>query len=299
MTATHLHAIRRPVTGWRHLLMLLAAWLLALPAASPVQADTVAAPALTARVTDQAGLLDAGRRAALEQALAAFEARKGSQIAVLTVPTTGDETIEQFGIRVAEQWKIGRKGVDDGAILIIARDDRTLRIEVGYGLEGVIPDAIARRVIAETIVPRFQAGDFAGGIEAGAGQLMQLVDGEPLPPPPARQAGGQTADSPLGALLIAALVIGQILRSLLGPLLAGLLVGAGSFGLGWALTGALGPALLLGAGGFFVTLLGVMGMIGSGGGRGGGFGGSRGGFGGGGFGGGGGGFGGGGASGRW
>lgn len=264
-------------------------------------AGEIAVPMLKSRVTDLTGTLGAAEQQALEQKLAAFEQRKGSQLAVLIVASTGNEAIEQFGIRVAEQWKLGRKGTDDGLLLIVAKADRTLRIEVGYGLEGVIPDAIAKRVISEIIVPKFKTGDFAGGIDAGMTQLMALVDGEPLPPPlrqEQRQKQGQGGDNPLGMLLMAAMVGGQVLRSLLGPVVAGGVVGAGVFGVAWLITGTLGMALLLGLGGFFVTLLGIMGMIGSsglgGGGRGG-----FGGMGGGGFGGGGGGFGGGGASGRW
>ena len=255
-----------------------------------------AIPALKSRVTDLTGTLSTVEQQALEQKLAAFEQHKGSQLAVLIVATTGNEAIEQFGIRAAEQWKLGRKGTDDGLLLIVAKADRTLRIEVGYGLEGVIPDAIAKRVISETIVPRFKAGDFAGGIDAGMTQLIALVDGEALPPPKRQQRQQrQEGNNPLGLLLMAAMVGGQVLRSLLGPVVAGGVVGAGVFGLAWLITGTLGMALVLGFGGFFVTLLGIMGLIGSSGFGGGG----RGGMGGGGFGGGGGGFGGGGASGRW
>ncbi|MES2908057.1 MAG: TPM domain-containing protein [Pseudomonadota bacterium] len=283
----------------RHLSFLLLSLSLLLGATSAFSqdaaiADETAVPALKSRVTDLTGTLDASEQQALEQKLATFEQRKGSQLAVLIVASTGQESIEQFGIRVAEQWKIGRKGSDDGLILIVAKADRTLRIEVGYGLEGVIPDAIAKRVISETIVPRFQAGDFAGGIDAGLAQLMSLVDGEALPPPAKRQQR-QEGNNPLGMLLIAAMVGGQVLRSMLGPVVAGGVVGAGVFGVAWFVTGTLGMALVLGLGGFFVTLLGIMGLIGNSGFGGGG----RGGMSGGGFGGGGGGFGGGGASGRW
>ncbi|MES2719317.1 MAG: TPM domain-containing protein [Pseudomonadota bacterium] len=283
----------------RHLSFLLLSLSLLLGATSAFSqdaaiADETAVPALKSRVTDLTGTLDASEQQALEQKLATFEQRKGSQLAVLIVASTGQESIEQFGIRVAEQWEIGRKGSDDGLILIVAKADRTLRIEVGYGLEGVIPDAIAKRVISETIVPRFQAGDFAGGIDAGLAQLMSLVDGEALPPPAKRQQR-QEGNNPLGMLLMAAMVGGQVLRSMLGPVVAGGVVGAGVFGVAWFVTGTLGMALVLGLGGFFVTLLGIMGLIGNSGFGGGG----RGGMSGGGFGGGGGGFGGGGASGRW
>jgi len=282
----------------RYLSCLLLSLSLLLGAANAFSQDAVtvgetAIPILKARVTDLTGTLAAAEQQALEQKLAAFEQRKGSQLAVLIVPNTGQETIEQFGIRVAAQWKLGRKGTDDGLILIVAKADRTLRIEVGYGLEGVIPDAIAKRVISEVIVPKFKTGDFAGGIDAGLTQLMSLVDGEPLPAP--ERKSQQAGNNPLGMLLIAAMVGGQVLRSVLGPVVAGGVVGAGVFGAAWLLTGTLGIALLLGFGGFFVTLLGIMGLMANSGFGGGG----RGGMGGGGFGGGGGGFGGGGASGRW
>ena len=112
-----------------------------------------------------------------------FEARKGTQLAVLMVPTTAPEAIEQYALRVGEQWKIGRKKVDDGAILVVAKDDRAVRIEVGYGLEGVLNDATASRIIREIIVPRFREGDFYGGINAALDRMMRLIDGEPLPEP--------------------------------------------------------------------------------------------------------------------
>ncbi|MFN7088106.1 MAG: TPM domain-containing protein, partial [Burkholderiales bacterium] len=143
----------------------------------------VAVPDLVRRVTDLTATLSAEQIATLENQLAAFEARNGSQIAVLILPTTAPEDIAQFGIRVAERWKIGRARIDDGVILIVAKDDRKLRLEVGYGLEGAIPDAVAKRVIAETITPYFKAGDIYGGIEAGVTQLMRVIEGEPLPPP--------------------------------------------------------------------------------------------------------------------
>ncbi len=286
----------------RYLSCLLLSLSLLLGAANAFSQDAVtvgetAIPILKARVTDLTGTLAAAEQQALEQKLAAFEQRKGSQLAVLIVPNTGQETIEQFGIRVAAQWKLGRKGTDDGLILIVAKADRTLRIEVGYGLEGVIPDAIAKRVISEVIVPKFKTGDFAGGIDAGLTQLMSLVDGEPLPAP--ERKSQQAGNNPLGMLLIAAMVGGQVLRSVLGPVVAGGVVGAGVFGAAWLLTGTLGIALLLGFGGFFVTLLGIMGLMANSGFGGGGRGGMGGGGFGEGFGGGGGGFGGGGASGRW
>ena len=147
----------------------------------------VAVPPLTGRVVDQTGTLSSGDIATLTQTLRNFEARKGSQIAVLIVPTTAPETIEQYSIRVADAWKIGRKKVDDGAILVVAKDDRKLRIEVGYGLEGALTDVTAKRIIDEIITPKFRNNDFAGGISAGVDQIIRVVDGEPLPAPAPRQ----------------------------------------------------------------------------------------------------------------
>jgi uncharacterized protein len=149
----------------------------------------VPVPPVKARVTDLTGTLSAQQKSELEARIAAYESRRGSQLAVLMLPTTKPEEIEQYSIRVAEAWKIGRKGVDDGLILIVAKNDRRLRIEVGYGLEGVIPDAMARRVIDERITPRFRDGDFYGGVRDGVEQLIKLAEGEKLPPPPQAAAG--------------------------------------------------------------------------------------------------------------
>jgi uncharacterized protein len=252
----------------------------------------VAVPELSRRVTDLTATLDAVQVAALENKLAAFEAQQGSQIAVLLVPTTQPEDIAQFGIRVAEQWKIGREKIDDGVILIVAKDDRELGLEVGYGLEGAIPDAIAKRVIAETITPYFKAGDYYGGIDAGATQLMRLIEGEQLPPPRATDGGGD--DGPLIFLVIGGLVAGWLLSTLMSRPAAGGIAALGSGAVGAMLLGFT-PVLLFIA---VFVFAGVAGGFRHGGGwssgGGGGFGG-----GGGSWGGGGGGFGGGGASGSW
>ena len=138
-------------------------------------------PPLRGRINDYAGLIPADRARALEERLARFEAETGHQIAVLTIPSLKGDSLEDFSIRVAEAWKIGKKGFDNGAILLIARDDRKLRIEVGYGLEGVMPDAIASRIIREVITPRFRSGDYAGGIEAGVDAILKITKGEALP----------------------------------------------------------------------------------------------------------------------
>ncbi len=292
----------REVTCRRSARALAGSWLLACALLVSLFAGAqVPVPALAGRVTDLTGTLSAEQKAALEQSLSAFEARKGSQLAVLMVASTAPETIEQFALRVAEVWKLGRKKVDDGAILVVAKDDRALRIEVGYGLEGALNDATSKRIIDETIVPRFKQQDFYGGISSGVTQIIRVIDGEPLPAP-GRQRGTGIGDvgqfAP--ALIVMALVAGGILRSVLGKV-PGALVTGGVFGVvAWFVAGALWIALLAGVIALFMTLLGgglgarALGGYYGGGSRGGGFGGGSGGFSGGG-----GGFGGGGASGRW
>lgn len=220
----------------------------------------VAIPVLKARVTDLTGTLSAEQQATLEQRLAAFEAEKGSQIAVLLLPSTRPEEIEQYSIRVFDAWKIGRKGTDDGVILIVAKNDRRLRIEVGYGLEGAIPDAIAKRVISELITPRFKAGDFYGGVSAGVNQLIKLVDGENLPPPsgdrPGSGSGGGSVEGMLAPAIMFLFVAGAVLRSMLGRFPGAVATGLIGGAVGWVLFGfAIGA---LGAiAGFILTLVNV------------------------------------------
>ena len=253
-------------------------------------------PPLVGRVTDQTATLTPEQKATLEHTLQAFEAKKGSQIAVLIIPSTAPETIEQYALRVAEQWKLGRKKVDDGAILVVAKTDRALRIEVGYGLEGALNDATSKRIISEIITPRFKQGDFYGGITAGVEQIIRVIDGEPLP-----AANRKLTDSNLNVqhyipvIFILALVISGVLRAIVGRLPSAILTGGAVAIVGWLFAGALSFALGAGVIALLFTLLGG----GMGGGMGGyGMGGRQGGLGGG-FSGGGGGFGGGGASGRW
>ncbi|NOU14370.1 MAG: YgcG family protein [Methylococcaceae bacterium] len=195
-------------------------------------------PELSHRVNDLTETLTAEQTAALDNKLAAFEAEKGSQIAVLILSTTQPEDIAQFGIRLAEAWKIGREKIDDGVILIIAKDDRKLRIEVGYGLEGAIPDAIAKRVISEIITPYFKTGDFAGGIDAGVSQLIKLIAGESLPAP-ANEQNDQPDEGVFLFILFGGLIAGFMLSAIIGRLMGGLLAGMGAgavailfFGLG-------------------------------------------------------------------
>jgi uncharacterized protein len=269
----------------------------------------VSVPPLTGRVIDLTATLTPAQAQALVETLEDLEKRKGSQLAVLMVPTTQPESIEQYGIRVAEQWKLGRKGIDDGAILIVAKNDRTLRIEVGYGLEGVLNDATAERIISDTILPRFRQGDFAGGVRAGVDRMIGVIDGEPLPQPSGNstQGGAGLRHYAVVAVLFA-LFLGGFLRAILGRVPGGLVTGGILGYLGWLVSGVLSVAFVVALVGFLVTLFGggligpMMGGMAGGRNRGSGFGsGWGGGFpgGGGGFRGGGGGFGGGGASGRW
>jgi uncharacterized protein len=264
-----------------------------------------AVPPLTARVTDLTGTLTREQQAGLERMLQEFEARKGAQLAVLMVPSAKPEEIEQYALRVAEQWKVGRKKVDDGAILVVAKDDRALRIEVGYGLEGALNDATAKRIVSDVIAPRFREGDFFGGISAGVDRMIRVIDGEPLPAP---ARGASAVDGGLfqllPVLLIAALVIGGVLRALLGRALGAAATGGAVGFLAWILAGTLLVGILAGLLAFVFTLVGGFGAARRyggfpGGSYGGGFGRGGGGWGGGGFRGGGGSFGGGGASGRW
>lgn len=294
-------------------------------------------PPLKSRVTDLTGTLDAQQVQTLEAALAELEQDEGAQVAVLMVPTTKPEAIEQYGIRVVDQWKLGRgkaraeqatgnpnaPPVDDGVLLLVAKEDRRMRIEVGYGLEGAIPDGIAKRIIDESIAPRFRQQDYFGGIQAGLKDLRARIEGEDLPPAWLPSNGKEPGAGVFGMLpvLVFAFVAGTILASMVGRFL-----GAGTAGLGAGVFGAtavgstllaVGAAILV----FALVLLMAPSRSGlrrvgrhtygngpiilpggwGGGGRGGGFGGGGGGFGGGGggFGGGGGGFGGGGASGGW
>jgi len=174
-------------------------------------AALVEIPALNKRVTDLTQTLSQSQQAQLEDKLAAFERKKGSQIAVLIIPTTQPEDIAQYSIRAVEKWKIGRKKVDDGLLILVAKDDHKMRIEVGYGLEGAIPDLTAKRGISEVIAPKFKQGDFFGGIDSGVDKLIGLVDGEPLPEPGSPAFSGKTLESLLPMLLFGALITGLFL----------------------------------------------------------------------------------------
>ena len=283
------------------------AWLALLLWLAPAFAQDVPVPPLRARVTDLTATLSAEQAAQLERKLAEFEARKGSQIAVLIVPTTRPEAIEQYSIRVAEAWKLGRKGVDDGALLLVAKDDRELRIEVGYGLEGALSDLVSNRIVEDIIVPRFRQGDFYGGIQAGVEAMIKVVDGEPLPEPAPRgrtwvRGVGGNLEMVLIVGFVLVFVIGGVLRAIFGRLPSAALIAGATGIIAWIIVSSLVAAAIVGVIAFLLSLVAGTPRMGRGGWRPGGFGGggwSGGGGGGGGWGGGGGGFGGGGASGRW
>ena len=259
-------------------------------------------PALSSRVTDLTATLSADQRSRLEEKLAAFERQKGAQVAVLIVPTVKPETIPEYALRVVESWKLGRKGVDDGVLLLIAKEDRKLRIEVGYGLEGALNDATAKRIISETISPRFKQGDFYGGIESGLETMLKVIGGESLPEPE-QQRDAKNSDDGLDTLLLVGFVlvfvVGGIVRAIFGRFLAAGIIGGVVGIVASLLLSSMLIAIVVGVIAFLVSLFNGMG-----GGRGGGgwssggssWGGSSGG---GGFSGGGGSFGGGGASGDW
>ena len=272
-------------------------------------------PALTAPVVDRTGTLSDDQRRQLDERLLAFEKQKGSQIAVLLMPTVRPESIAAYSLRVVEKWKLGRRGVDDGALLLIAKNDREMRIEVGYGLEGALSDAVAKRIIEERITPRFRSGDFYGGIDAGVSAMVGVVAGEPLPMSPPRQLFPSPSAPPptakavnpveglfdyLPIVFMATVIGGGILRSIFGRLIGAGIVG-GVVGVVVAvLLASLVTGAIAGVVAFILTLLNGGGSGRSGGSWGGGGGGSwGGGSSSGGFSGGGGSFGGGGASGKW
>lgn len=230
------------------LLALLLCWVFS--AAASVASADVAVPPLVGRVVDQTGTLSSGDVASLNQTIRNFETRKGSQIAVLIVPTTDGEAIEQFSLRAAEAWKIGRKKIDDGAMLVIAKNDRHLRIEVGYGLEGALTDVTTKRIIDEEITPKFKTGDFAGGVSAGLNRVIRVIDGEklPAPEPPHWQNTGlfDLSDMFNPFLLIPVFLLGGVMRSMLGRLVGSAVSGGVVTLVAWFLFGSLIAAIVAG-----------------------------------------------------
>jgi uncharacterized protein len=201
-------------------------------------------PPLTARVIDTTGTLDAIQVKGLEDKLAAFEQAKGTQIAFLMVPTTQPEDIASYANRVGNSWKIGRKGVGDGVLLVVAKNDRQVRIEVSKTLEGALPDVIASRIIDESITPNFRKGDFAAGLQAAADQIIARVNGEALPEPAQRTArhagnGGLNWTDLAIFLFFAVPVVGGVLRSILGRKLGSFVTGAGVGAIALAITSSI------------------------------------------------------------
>ncbi|RRD58271.1 YgcG family protein [Comamonadaceae bacterium OH2545_COT-014] len=311
---------RRWLACWHRLLFL---WLTCLACLSPAWAQPLqAVPALTARVIDTTGTLTAEQATALEAKLAALEEEKGAQVVVLMVPTTAPEDIAAYANRVGNAWKIGRRDVGDGAILLVALQDRRMRIEVAKTLEGAIPDIAAKRIIEQAMAPRFRQGDIAGGLDAAVDQMAARIRGEALPAvqSPATRGGASSGLTGLGLfealifLAFAASALSAMARGIFGRKLGSLLAGGGVALLAFVLTASL--LIAIGAGLFALVLSLLSGALatvprsgrsgvhfpppGGGWGSGGGSWGGGGGFGGGGFGSGGGGdFGGGGASGSW
>jgi len=264
-------------------------------------------PKLEQRVTDFTNTLNPSEIASLEDKLARFEQTKGAQILILLIPSTGNEDIAQYSIRVVEKWKIGRAKVDDGVLVLVAKNDRRLRIEVGYGLEGALSDVIAKRIISDQIAPLFKQGRYFDGLNLGVDQIIRVIQSEPLPQPP-QTLINQEQDI-TGLLFIAfilSLFIGGILRAVFGRFLGGIFTASIVGILAWFMTSVIFLSFLAGIVAFIATIFGGRGGIGPSSGGGsfgsggyhGGYGG-RGGFGGGYSGGGGGSFGGGGASGQW
>ena len=262
--------------------------------------DLVPVPVLTGRVIDQTATLTSAQATALSDKLAAIERERGTQIVVLIVPTARPEDIFSYAQRVASSWKIGRKEVGDGLVIVVAKNDRDVNIQVAATLQGAIPDVVAGRIIQEQIIPAFRAGDFAGGLNRAVDSIAKLVAGEKLPQPKAQPAPGARPQALRGIdwqdlaifLFVGVPIVGRILASVMGRKVGSLATGAAVGAIGWWLT----ASVLLGAVAGVVALV-VVGVMGLGGGGRGGFGGPvifPGGFGGGGFGGGGGGFGGGG-----
>lgn len=304
-----------PRPGWAGAL-LLALVLAVLPSALVRAQQLAAIPPLDSPVVDVTGAIDAAHRQQLEQQALALQQRKGSQLQVLMVASTQPESIEQYTQRVFDQWKLGRKGTDDAVLVVVARDDRRVRIQPGYGLEGAIPDITAGRIIQEYMAPKFRAGDYGGGIVDATAVLVKLIDGEPLPAPIADNRGRQESGGDWLFALFAAFIAASFVRGVFGRTPAGVrgvLTGGAAGTVAWLLSSLLGLGGVAALLGFLYGLVkvpagsyarhGGWGGFGGGGGWGGGGfgGGSGGGFGGGGGGwsGGGGMSGGGGASGSW
>ena len=232
-------------------------WLaLCLPFAACAQ-QLAPIPALDSPVVDTTRTLDDAAKRQLEQQALALQQRKGSQLQVLMVASTQPESIEEYTQRVFDAWKLGRKGIDDAVLVVVAKDDRKVFIEMGYGLEGAIPDITAGRVIREYMTPKFRSGDYAGGLADATAQLVKLIDGDPLPEPMSDQGSGARGGGDWLFALLAAAIISQVARGLFGGLPAGMraVLGAGVGGvIAWLFSSLL---LVAGIGGIIGLLLGL------------------------------------------
>jgi uncharacterized protein len=244
--------------------------LLGLGAHTALQAQEVLpVPALSGRVIDQTATLDEAQRQALDAKLAALERDTGSQVVVLLVPTTAPEDIAAYAQRVADTWKIGRRQVGDGVLIVSAQTDRRVRIEVAKTLEGAIPDLLARRIITEQITPAFKAGDFAGGLNLAVDRLAAAIRGEGLPAPSseAARAGEDGPDWPAFGMFffIGVPIVGAVLTGMLGRKLGALATGGAAGGLAWLLSASLWLSGLAGV--LALVLVGVLGIGAAGAGR--------------------------------
>lgn len=242
------------------LTLCLCVWQLLLPARAQ---DVLPVPVLSARLIDQTGTLNALQRSALEGKLEAFEREAGPQIVILIVPSTQPEDIAAYAQRVADSWKIGRREVGDGLLIVVAKNDRKIRIEVAKALEGAIPDLAARQIIQNAITPAFKAGDYAGGLNQAVDQLQARIRGEGLPAPSAKKqprSGGSGFDfETLAALFfIGVPVLGAVLTAMFGRKLGSLLSGGAAGALGWLLSTSLLIAGLAGV--VALVMVGFMGI---------------------------------------
>lgn len=251
--------------GPRTLARVLAAWALLLACMLAAAQGVLPVPELTARVIDQTGTLDDIQRQGIEDKLAALEQAKGTQVAVLMVPTTRPEDIASYANRVANTWKIGRRQVGDGVLVVVAKDDRKVRIEVAKTLEGAIPDLAARQIIEDAITPRFRAGDFAGGLRAAVDQLVARINGEPLPPVQPRQSGPRSAEGfdwfDMAVFLFFAVPVGgAVLRGIFGRRLGALFTGGGVGALALLFTHSLAIAAIAAVAGLVFALFSAAGL---------------------------------------
>lgn len=232
---------------------------------TPTAGDFQAVPKLQKRVTDLTGSLALADEAKIESRLKDFEAKKGAQIAVLLVDTTQPEPVFDYATRVFNEWKLGRKGIDDGVLFVVAKSDRKMQILTGPGISGVMTDAVSKRIIAEIISPKFRSGDFAGGIDDGVAKMISVIDGEALPPPPDKRVATKSTgghENFFVFAIFAAMIVGPMLRAVLGRFLGATATGGLTGAAAWLIAGGLAIPIVSGV----LVFLGVLlvGSVGSG-----------------------------------